>query len=190
LIKNIIFINLKLLTFTKLIFVKHNLMTTLTLSQYEKQYAEEQKQKAGHIEIYDFGFQKIDKNPICEGTCQEQNVKKIIQLWTKLPKQKFNLSIRIYLIKQKIHKQNISHTHIYDKKNNRLIDISNGQTKMLDYDIWFNNNCIIKYTEITWNYIDDLFKQGYRVEDMNTYEEHIEYLLRHILNLHNVNMRK
>jgi len=168
-------------------------MATLTQSQidkWSKQYVEERKQMAGYIQIYDYGFQKIDKNPKCEGTCQEQNVKKLMELWTKLPKQKFNLSIRIYLIEHPINNYDICHTHIYDKKNNRLIDVSNGQTKMLDYDRWFDTNIIIKYKEFTWNDIDDLFKQGVRVQGMDTYEEHIEYLLRHQLNFHNINIRK
>ena len=61
---------------------------------------------------------------------------------------------------------------------------------MLDYTMWYENNEIIKWIEITWKELDNLFKQGLRVADMNTYEEHIEYLLRHRLNFHNINIRK
>ena len=159
-------------------------------NKFEKTYIQEQKQNAGRVAIFDCGFQKIDKNPICKGTCQEQNVKKFMELCSKLPKQKLNLSMRIYLIYQSPIKRFISHTHIYDKKNNRLIDVGNGQTKMFDYDMWYETNDIRKHIEITWNDMDEKIKQGYRCLGVDTYEETIEYLLRNELNKHNRQMRK
>jgi hypothetical protein len=162
----------------------------MSVRKFEKQYIKQQKQNAGKVAIFDCGFQKIDKNPKCKGTCQEQNTKKFIELCCKLPKQKLNLSMRIYLIYQEPLKRYISHTHIYDRKNNRLIDVSNGQTKMFDYDLWFDTNDIRKYKEITWNDMDKKFKEGLRCEGIDTYEETIEHLLRNELNRHNRQMRK
>ena len=90
---------------------------------------------AGKIIYEESGFQKVDKNPVLVegGNCFMKNTEKIVDMWNKIPKLQETTVLKI-LVCNFSGVNNIKHIMIHNKTTNKLIDISGGKTKMVDYE--------------------------------------------------------
>ena len=96
-------------------------------------------QNAGKIFTDYDGWCKIDKQPKVDGGCIKSNCIKIIDMWNKIPKLQDNTVLKFIVCNMDEEHTNVKHIMIHNKKTNKLIDTSNGRTKMVDYE---NHNII------------------------------------------------
>ena len=91
------------------------------------------------------------------GSCIDENSTRIVELWNKghqknLKMMWFQIKVSKSLrqeMKSKI--KIINHFMIYSIKLNKLIDVSNGIQKMIDFDVWKSHNKIIISKELTYD---------------------------------------
>lgn len=84
-------------------------------------------------------FIKTTGEPPKEGNCIEMNTKRITDFWFKFPEEKEVFNLKVLQIRRQdgiiIH-----HCLIHNKKNNKLIDVSNGKIKIVDKDLYYETN--------------------------------------------------
>lgn len=97
----------------------------------------------GHIEDYgDEGFFKIKENPVMDGACIHDNVAKLLELWTKFPNKRDKLRLRAYRFHQTKLGRHTTHINIYDEDTDKIIDVSNGVIKMINYAVYCQINAL------------------------------------------------
>jgi len=105
----------------------------------------------------------------CTGTCIYENAKKLVELWDKYPECTMlflKMDVRHY--EKTMGLKYINHFVIYSPKNKKIIDVSNGWMKMIDREIYFDLNKVIKSKSLS------------RRITIKKWEREIEYNSRHI----------
>jgi hypothetical protein len=143
-----------------------------------KEYMEN---NSGKISDGDWGFMKIDTNPETNGDCIQKNCEKLAELWGKIPSTRETLHLRYYVFEYDGVK--IRHASIVDLKNNRMIDVSNGRTRLMKLEFYHDVNSIVGYYDFSYDEIMNAISQ--EINGSFKYEGNVEcisLILRKVMN--------
>jgi hypothetical protein len=106
------------------------------------------------------GFSKINDQPNIDGCCIKSNCIKIIDMWNKIPKLRENTVLKFIVCNKSEEYKNVKHIIIHNKKTNKLIDVSNGRTKMIDYELHKLHNNYSAEIDIEYHKLNYIMFEG------------------------------
>lgn len=118
------------------------------------------------IERANEGIAEKDTKTEADGTCINENSKKLVELWKKHPTCvmlwcKMDLKGKQTEERQARLGRYMNHFVIYSPKNRKIIDVSNGWMKIVDKDYYFEINNIVKNKTLTKKDIDFSMEMAY-----------------------------
>ena len=133
----------------------------MTTTSVRQEYMKEcMIQNAGKIFTDYDGWCKIDKQPKVDGGCIKSNCIKIIDMWNKIPKLQDNTVLKFIVCNMDEEHTNVKHIMIHNKKTNKLIDTSNGRTKMVDYENHKKHNKYSVEIDIEYHTLNNIMFEG------------------------------